>query len=64
MMFPIAESHDLILKRTILNAALESDGPTALGPALCAAVGLACGNTRKGTSIFVLTDGKANKGFG
>lgn len=43
--------------------ALEETGPTALGPAILTAIGLA-GEGAPGSSVIVCTDGLANIGLG
>jgi hypothetical protein len=56
---PIRES------KTALSAklfALEEDGPTALGPALCLAAGIA--SQKSGSEIIICTDGVPNEGIG
>jgi hypothetical protein len=43
--------------------ALEENGPTALGPALLASIGLAC-QGKPGSKVIICTDGLANVGLG
>jgi len=56
---PISQSSESLAAALF---ALEETGPTALGPALVAAVAMAW--TARGSSVVVCTDGLANVGLG
>ena len=57
---PIGETHEGLVKEVM---GLEEGGPTALGPALLAAITMA-GAGKAGSKVVVCTDGLANVGLG
>ena len=57
---PISESHKVLSEKVMQ---IEETGPTALGPALLTAIGMA-GAGKAGSSVVLCTDGLANVGLG
>ena len=57
---PIGDTHEALVKEVM---GLEEGGPTALGPALLAAITMA-GAGKAGSKVVVCTDGMANVGLG
>ena len=60
MQKPVAETYKVLSDKVMQ---IEETGPTALGPALLTAIGMA-GTGKAGSSVILCTDGLANVGLG